>query len=578
MSGPSSTLVDLLSSTVNRYPDRVAVSDDSGSVTYRELADRVRELARHLVSRGIGPGDTVAVLLPRTVDLVVAVHGVLLAGAAYLPLDVDYPAARRDTMMRDGGARAVLTIDGLRPAAGAPDCCRTEPPRDFPTPQPDAAACLLFTSGSTGAPKGIVLEHRHVTWFATTPSIPALVPGDRTAQASSPGFDTFTFEMWRTVAGGAELVVMPSIRDMIGTDLKRELRRRRITAMLAPAAALNHVVRYNRDCFNGLRLLCSGGDVLLPSTCRALRAGGFTGELLNLYGPTETTVACTAYRVEDLPARADVQGVPIGRALEGVDLHVLDADMNPLPDGQMGELYVGGAGVSRGYIGPAGLTDERFLPGPGAPGDRLYRTGDLVVRDAGGVLDYRGRSDDQVKISGVRVEPAEVERALCRHGVTEAAVTASGPPDQRRLVAFLVLDRPLPLRGLRTALAAELLPQLVPHDLVVVGAIVTDHHGKRDWKQLDTIHRDRARDRAEHVAPRDGTERFLSDLWEELLTVERVGATDDFFELGGHSLLAVRARSAIRTRLGVAMAPESIFEHSLLEDLAAAIRSVQGVR
>jgi acyl-coenzyme A synthetase/AMP-(fatty) acid ligase len=368
--------------------------------------------------------------------------------------------------------------------------------------------------------------------------------------------------------------MLPSIREMIGADLKRELMRRRITAMLAPAAALNHIVRFDRDSFNGLRLLCSGGDVLLPATCRALRAGGFTGELLNLYGPTETTVACTGHLVEDV----DAESIPIGTGLEGVDIHVLDADMRPVPDGEIGELYVGGAGVGRGYIGRPDLTDERFLRWPSGSDDRVYRTGDLVGRTPDGVLDYRGRADNQVKISGVRVEPAEVERALCRHGVAEAAVTAAGPPEERRLVAFLVLDRPLVLRELRAALAEDLPAQLVPHDLVVVEAITTDHHGKRDWKQLTAIHRDRERSRADHVPPRDDTEWFLTCLWEDLLAVEHVGATDDFFELGGHSLLAVRARSAIRTQLGVALAPESIFEHSVLEELSAAINSARGAR
>jgi acyl-coenzyme A synthetase/AMP-(fatty) acid ligase len=296
--------------------------------------------------------------------------------------------------------------------------------------------------------------------------------------------------------------------------------------------------------------------------------------LLNLYGPTETTVACTGYAV---PADPGDGTVPIGTALAGVSLEVLDEDLRPVSDGAVGELYVGGPGVARGYLDQPELNDERFLPGTD-PTIRRYRTGDLVVRLPDGNLDYRGRADNQVKIAGVRIEPAEIERALLRHGVADAVVTTVDEGDERRLLGFVVPEPDLALRTLRAALAEELPRQMVPNEFVAVSAIGTDHHGKRDWVSLVELYRDRARTRTGLVPPRTENERFLAELWGDLLTVENVGATDDFFALGGHSLLAVRSRAAIQQNLGVALAPEAVFEFSVLEDLAAEIHAAQGER
>jgi amino acid adenylation domain-containing protein len=573
-----STLVDLVDRTAGRHPHAPAVRDAGKQLDYTQLNAAAGALAGALAEIGVGPEDRVGVYLPRGADVVVTVLGVLRAGAAYVPVDDKYPDARRDHLLGSARLRVVVTAPGWAGRVahlGLPVLEWDGRVPETGTVLPAAAvggahaACVLFTSGSTGEPKGVVLEHRQMAGFALDPALPGLVPGDRTAQASGISFDTFTFEVWRTLAGGAEIVVVPSIPELISSDLRKELRRRRITAMLAPAIALNHVTRYDREAFSSLSLLCSGGDVLLPQTCSELRAGGFTGRLFNLYGPTETTVACSGQPIGPEPDYAEQ--VPIGHEFAGARLSILDERLREAGPGEPGELYVGGSGVGRGYLGRPGQTAARFVPDPHAgPGARMYATGDRVSRRQDGALEYLGRVDAQVKIRGVRVEPREVERVLCRHpDLREAAVVAEGGAGDRRLVAAVVpAGERVILRQVREFLAAEVPEQLVPAEFVVLEAMPLDAHGKRDLTALGELIRDRAGRRAPYVPAGTDVERFLAGLWEDLLAVEGIGRDDDFFTLGGHSLLAVRVRMALQRKLNVTVSPESLFANSVLADQA----------
>ncbi|MFG2012748.1 amino acid adenylation domain-containing protein [Micromonospora sp. NPDC048868] len=581
--GPAS-LVDLFARTVARHPDEPAVSEGDRQLTYAELAAEVAEVAALLRRYGVGAEDRVALYLPRSLDTIVALLAVLHVGGAYVPVDAAYPDARRDAMLTDARSRLVITAPGwgvrlqhldrpvleLLPVVAGSTGVDRPPAAPRPAPSSAQAACVLFTSGSTGRPKGVVLEHRQMVAFALDPAVPELGPGHRTAQAASISFDTLTFELWRSFAGGAEVVVIPSIPELIRTDLQRQLRRHRITAMLAPAIALNHLARHDREALRSLRLLCSGGDVLLADTCRQLRAGGFAGAFFNLYGPTETTVACTGHEI-DAPVEGD-RHVPIGTAFAAARLYVLDEQLRPVPDGEPGQLFVGGAGVGRGYLDQPGLTARRFLPDPWGGGTRMYATGDRVRRAPDGALEYLGRLDSQVKIHGHRVEPEEVERALYRSGlVLEAAVQAVGPSGDKRLVAFVVPRAELRIPELRRWLAGEVAEQAVPAEFAVLDAMPLDAHGKRDWAQLAEVLADRRRRRQPYAPPDTATERYLVGLWEELLSMEHVGVQDDFFALGGHSLLAVRTRMRIERDLAVRLEPEATFEHSVVADLATYI-------
>jgi amino acid adenylation domain-containing protein len=574
-----STLVELFERTATRYADEPAAADGERELTYQELAAEVDAMARVLAASGIGAGDRVGIYLARGIPVLVSVLAILRVGAAYLPVDDVYPAERRDHMLAAGEVKSVVVGPGWQDRVSATGAAALEwgaMPRSVhplpPAPRPPDAASVLFTSGSTGRPRGVVLEHRQLVAFALDPAICSLRPGDRTAQTSSISFDTFSFEMWRSFAVGAQVVVLPGLPDLIDADIGRELRRHRITAMLVPAIALNHVSRYDREAFASLRVLCSGGDVLLPSTCREMVAGGFNGELFNLYGPTEATVAVTSFPIKNATELADQ--VPIGYPFSWTRLYVLDGRLARVPAGEVGELYVAGAGVGRCYLGMPAETARRFVADPfAADGSRMYATGDSVRRGGDGVVEFIGRNDSQVKIRGYRVDPQEVERILCRFpDLVEAAVIAVADRDLRRLVAFVIpADESFVLRELRAFLVDSVPDYLIPAQFVVIDAMPSDPHGKRDWQALRQIWQDRVARRRWYVAPRTETERRLATAWEDLLAVESIGVRDDFFELGGHSLLTANLRQFVRRMLRTTVEPESLFEHSVLEDQARMI-------
>ncbi|MFE3762101.1 amino acid adenylation domain-containing protein [Streptomyces sp. NPDC059104] len=577
------TLTGLLAGSVARFAGRPAVSDDQQSLTYAELDRRSDVLAAALRARGVGAEDRVGLYIDRSVDVFVAVLGILKSGGAYVAVDARYPDARRDLMLTDSGAKLVLTRpewqNRLSHLGLALHPYRSEPTANaipVDAAVADGAASVLFTSGSSGLPKAIVLEHRNIVSFARNRRLPALRPDDRTGQISSLSFDAFHFEMWSTLAQGAEAVILPPVPELLAADFQRELKRRRITAMLVPTMVVNHVVREDRDAFAPLRILQTGGDVLLPSSCRDLLSGGFEGELYNLYGPAEITTACTAQRVT--AREAELDSVPIGTPLEGVVTYVLTPELLPVEHGATGELFVGGPGVARGYLDAPALTDERFVANPvGDEPSRLYRTGDLVRELADGNLEFVGRADSQVKIRGYRVEPGEVERSLRQHAqVHEAVVLPCGEGDSRRLVAFVVLDGTPALKDVRAHAESALPDFMVPGHFVAVPRIPASENGKRDLEALQVLLDEHRLRQDGHVAPATETERRLAVLWEALLGVEKIGAQEDFFSLGGHSLLALRMQNRIKREFGVSLEYRDLLARPVLADLAAEIEDARG--
>lgn len=567
--------------TLRRHADRPAVTDPERSLTYRELDRRSDRIAAGLRRRGIGREDRVAVHLPRGVDVFASVLAILKAGASYVPVDTRYPAARRDLMIQVSGARLVITsaallsgLDRSGVATATPDALADDDvaPVDRIDPPGCQAACVLFTSGSSGTPKAVVLEHRNLRYFATNAALPRLSPRDRVAHVSSLSFDAFHFEIWCSLAAGAEIAVLPTMPDLVAADLQRELRRQRVTAMLAPTMAVNHILREDREAFSGLRILHTGGDVVLPATCRALLASSFQGSFHNLYGPTEGTTACTAYHVTAVGAQDST--VPIGTPLAGAHVHLLDERRQPVPDGNTGEVFIGGQGVARGYLGQPALTASRFLPDPcssgGAP---MYATGDLARRRPDGTLEFLGRVDDQVKVRGYRVEPREVERILGRFpGVHDVAVVVGGQGDGRHLIALVVADDAVLLRELR-GYAADVMPDhMVPRAFATIAKIPADDHGKRDARHLLEIAQQELRRRSAAVSPQDDVERYLAGVWEELLGAEEIGALDDFFALGGNSLLAFRLRRRISDELGTTVTVHEVLTVTVLGELADLLR------
>ncbi|OMI35151.1 non-ribosomal peptide synthetase [Streptomyces sparsogenes DSM 40356] len=576
---PPRSLVDMFEATAARHPDRPAVGDGELTLTYRQLSERSDALAAYLEERGVTTEDRVAVYRPRSAELFVAILGILKARAAYVAVDIRYPDKRRDLMIERSGAKAVITAPGWagRLAHLGADVIEWHgepagPSRPAgPWPAPDNAACVLFTSGSTGVPKAFVLEHGNLLAFARNPVMPELLPTDRTSQIASVSFDAFHFETWCSFAYGAQIVVMPSMPELLASDVRRELESRRISVMIAPTMAFNHLGRESPETFSSLRVLQVGGGVMHAAACRDVLDGGFKGSLWNLYGPAETTTGCSVHQVEAVGPGED--SVPIGRPLEGFRLYVLDADRRPVPTGEPGELYVGGPGVSRGYIDQPELTERRYHPDPfAADGSRMYATGDLVRERPDGVFEYIGREDDQVKIRGYRVEPADVERALSNHpAVKEAVVVVTGTGLDLSLVAFAAADDGLTPQELTRYAQRELPDFMVPSRVLVLPMLPANENGKRDVAALEQLLADDLHRRTEVSPPAEGTQRYLADLWQELLGAERIGAEDDFFGVGGNSLLAYRTRQRLQRDLGISIGFREIINHPVLSDLAARI-------
>ncbi|MEY9895346.1 amino acid adenylation domain-containing protein/non-ribosomal peptide synthase protein (TIGR01720 family) [Catenulispora sp. MAP5-51] len=584
---PDTTVHELVAEQARRRPDAVALSYRGDHITYAALEARAGEVASRLVARGAGPGRLVGVLLERGADLVVALLAVLKAGAAYVPLDPAYPAERLAFLLADCGADLVLTRSGLRerlPGPGPQALCLDDvdvdagvgadtasrpaspaTPAVRPSAGPRDLAYVLYTSGSTGEPKGVLTEHRSVVRLCRAPQVrPA--PGDVVALGSPASFDAATYEIWGALTNGTRLAVQPpgvlSVHEL-GVFLAAE----HVSTLWLTAGLFHQVVDADPGVLAGLRRLIAGGDVLSPSHCAALLRAVPHLELINGYGPTEGTTFTTCHRVV---LDASDRSVPIGRPLAATRCHVVDRHLRPVPAGVPGELLIGGDGLARGYLNRPGLTAQRFVA---APGERLYRTGDLVRWLADGTLEFLGRLDSQVKIRGFRVEPGEVEAALTRDpSVAEAVVTARTDGGHRQLVAYVTAraGAPAPTPAALRARLEETVPgHLVPARYVVLERLPLTPHGKVDRRALPAPPRTGGHT---FTAPSTMLERTLCEVWSRVLGVERVGADDNFFDLGGDSILSIQVVAAARAA-GVRITAEDILLRQTVARLAATARS-----
>jgi len=579
--GPASTapaglLHERFGEQAARAPDAPAVVHGHATLTYAGLDARAAALAGELRARGVGPEVPVGVCLERGTDAVVALLAVLRAGGVYLPLDPAYPADRLAFMLADSGARLVLTATAfagrLPDSAGEVvllDRARVGSRAAAPAcpPSPDHLAYVIYTSGSTGRPKGVMVTHRAAAGrLAAAVETFGARPGSRVAQTASLSFDASILEIFLALLSGAALHVVDRETVLSAEALGALLREREIDLWVSTPPVLEML---GEGDFPALRAVSTGGDRCSGELAARWSRGR---RLLNLYGPTETTIYATGHLCRPGAAEAP----PIGRPVAGTRAYVLDARGEPVPAGFPGELYVGGAGVARGYLGRPGLTAERFVPDPfsGVAGERVYRTGDRARWSEAGELEFLGRVDEQVKVRGFRIEPGEVEAALLAHpAVREAVVVVRDGPsarrDDRRLVAYLV-----PADG-RTASPAELrehlrtlLPEyMVPSSIVPLDALPLTPSGKLDRQALPDD--DGARDR-EYVAPRSALEEALAGIWQEVLGVERVGIHDSFFDLGGHSLLATQLVARIKV-LHAEVPVRQLFQTPTVAGLAEAV-------
>jgi amino acid adenylation domain-containing protein len=567
------TLPAAVLAAAERVPAAVAVADADGTLTYRELVTRASALASELRARGAGADEPVAVLLPRGRDLVIAMLAAQLAGSPYLPLEVSHPRARRAAILAD--ARPVVTVTDAAHATA--DTVLVDAPRpgaSAPTPpaHPDTLAHLIYTSGSTGTPKGVACTHRAVlNLLANHASFAPVAAGDVVGWWTSPGFDVSVLEVFSALVAGATVAVCPDPARLDAAGVLDWLARAGVTHAYLPPHLLHPVAELLTAGRPGLRLrhLLVGVEPIPAALLRRLMRLVPGLRVVNGYGPTEATVCATFHAVD--PADVAEGPVPLGIGLANCPAHVFDRHGRPAPIGSVGELYLGGVGLARGYHRGPGRTAERFVPDPFRPGGRLYRTGDLARREPDGTLVFVGRVDDQVKVRGMRVEPAEVAAAMTAHpGVASSVVVADGVPPDVRLVGYVVAE---PTSG--PDLAGEVLRDLrgrlpgpmVPSAVVLVDEWPTTVNGKVDRAALPAPRRARATG-APPVGP---VEIVIAEVWAELLEIPDVSRTDDFFELGGHSLLATRACAGIAARLGVSVEPAHLVNHPTVAGLGAAL-------
>ncbi|MEV6279730.1 non-ribosomal peptide synthase/polyketide synthase [Nocardia sp. NPDC051832] len=572
---PDRTLDGLFQAQVARTPDAVAVVCADTELSYRELDSRAERLAQTLTAHGVGPDTVVAVALPRSAELIVALSAVLKAGGAYLPIDPAYPSDRLAFVLTDAAPIVVVTDAATAPLLpeGAPRVFpaaikATAAARSAARVTPRNLAYVIYTSGSTGVPKGVGITHRNVVnlvaqaWSAE--------PGDRVLAHSSVAFDASTYEIWPALCGGAT-VVLAAERRSDPAEITDLIEIRSVTKMFATppllSALVEHLAAAPGTPLRSLRQVNTGADSLTRGLVEALRAKFGDVRIDNLYGPTEATVNVTALSV---PGEISGVVVPIGAPVANTRVYVLDSCLAPVPVGVAGELYVAGAQVARGYHGKAGLTSARFVADPfDAAGGRLYRTGDVVRWTPGGELEFAGRVDDQVKIRGFRVEPGEVETVLAQHpSVAQAVVVARGAGGGKQLVGYVVADRASAgLDGGQVrAFAAERLPDfMVPVVVLVLDSMPLSPSGKLDRAALPEPE---MRSSARYRAPRTDRERVLAGVFAEVLDLDRVGVDDSFFELGGDSIRSIQLVSRAR-ELGVEISPREVFEHRTAAALAA---------
>ncbi|WP_406630962.1 amino acid adenylation domain-containing protein [Amycolatopsis sp. WGS_07] len=568
----AATALDLIAPHVRERGSATAIA---GSLSYRELDTRANRLAHALRRRGVGPDVPVGLCVRRSAEMVVALLAVWKAGGAYVPLDPEWPLERHAYVVEEAGVR-IAVVD--RENAGRLPRFDTVLDVDLDYAEPDTApevahdpadlAYLIYTSGSTGRPKGVAVPHRGVvnllTGFADRLGVTRT---DVWASVTTLAFDMSVRELLIPLIRGAAVAVISTEDSAEPVALARRLADCGATILQATPTRWRMLLASGGVPANVRERLC-GGEALDRELVGALSSGG--ARVWNLYGPTEVTMIVSAGTVT-----ADGPVVPLGPPLPNTRLHVLDAGLNPVPSGVAGEIYVGGAGVSRGYRSRPGLTAERFVPDPfAAGGSRLYATGDLARQRADGTLEFLGRTDHQVKIRGLRIELGEIEARLrADPQVSDAVVLARrAGPDDVRLVAYVVSDdNEWP--PLRERLSGQLPAYLVPQTAVFLPALPLTKNGKTDRTALpEPVWESRKADR---VAPRDAVERELAGLWREVLAVEEIGVYDDFFHLGGHSLLAARLLAKVREHFQSSVGLRTLFAARTIAAFATALRAAE---
>ncbi|WP_212626926.1 non-ribosomal peptide synthetase [Pseudomonas sp. PP3] len=573
----------LISQQVAANPDALAVTFADTQLTYRELDQQANRLAHKLIELGVGPEVRVGVAMQRSEQLLVALLAVLKAGGAYVPLDPDYPAERVAYMLEDSRALLLITqqdvAESLKVSAGTQVLLLDDIQSLIAYPQsapvtrvtPDNLAYVIYTSGSTGKPKGVAIAHRNVLALIDwSKSVYSRDDIQGVLASTSVCFDLSVWELFVTLANGGSLIIARNALEL------PQLRARDQVRLINTVPSAINALHRDGQIPPGVRIINLAGEPLKQSLVEALYQQATVEHVYDLYGPSEDTTYSTWTRRE-ASGRAN-----IGRPLKHTASYLLDADLQPVPQGVSAELYLSGAGITRGYLARPGLTAEKYVPNPfSSTGERLYRTGDLTRYQADGTLQYVGRIDHQVKVRGFRIELGEIEaRLLQQNAVRELAVLAQDGASGQQLVAYIVpndsalladADAQSNLREvLKAALRQHLPDYMVPAFLLFLEHLPLTPNGKLDRKALPAL--DGSAQQREHVAPRSDLEKSLAAIWQDVLAIDSVGLEDNFFELGGDSIVSMQVVSRAR-QAGIVLSPKDLFQHQTIRSLAQAART-----
>ena len=597
---------ELFEQQVGKTPDAVAVVYEDDSLTYAQLNAKANQLAHHLRANGVEPGERVAIIARRGPGSVISELATLKSGAAYVPIDPEFPTDRQAFMTEDSEAVVVITEGGvanpvsqggkdvavwidLDGDAGRIAACPTQNPARV---ERMADAYVMYTSGSTGTPKGVLVPHHAVNRLVINNGYVEITPEDAVAHCSNPAFDASTFEIWGALLNGARVVIVSHEQVMDPMVLDGVLADNDVSIIFLSIGLFNQYADRMPRSFPKLRCLLAGGDVMDPDVIRRMLEVNRPGVFLSAYGPTEATTFTTTWRMDEV--EDGLRQVPIGKPIANAQVYILDEVGQPVPIGVAGEIHIGGEGVARGYLNRPELTEEKFIPDPFSDkaGARMYRTGDLGKWRADGVIEFVGRNDFQVKIRGLRIELGEIEARLTElPQVREAVVLArEDHPGDKRLVAYwtpqmdaTAASAPSEVTGeggqaldvqqaeaMRAYLQEHLPGYMVPAAFVKLEAMPLTPNGKVDRKALPAPDMDALRTQA-YEPPQGQTEEVLAGIWQELLGVERVGRHDNFFDLGGHSLLIVQMESRIKGKFMIEIPVQEIFESTTISSLAEVV-------